>query len=362
MAVCMFAGCGEKEGAGGDQGDNTADIDPNAGYYDDDVDHFARDAYEFAYCYTASSALTDAYIQAWERMMPKYNFTLRQVTGEGNQEDYVQNLEVALDDGVDGLILDCDPTINSRVYEIVQDFDTPHVAILNPFTDADGHNLIPCVMLDNYSAGYDSVVYYAESYKDYWGDVELTNNIGLLNMGWSTSPPFVDRINGSADAFAEYFPDGKIVEADGVTAGTLNSETGYDLASQFINANPEIEYWIVFACLEDYAQGAARFTETTGKADNFLIINVGNQLLPLEFAAGYEGNWHASYGVPNVAYAGPALCGLIAIADGRATQDSLWKDQRAEGDICTALYAEPVMVTIDNYETFTDEIFALYEK
>lgn len=352
--------------------DNTGNTQPSAsatpadtskvGYYDDPVDHQARDKYNFVYCFTASSALTDAYITAFNRMSAKYNFSMTQCTGEGDPEAYIQNLEVVLDDGVDGIILDCNPTISGRVYEILGEYDTPYVAILNPLYDEEGHNLAPVVMLDNYAAGYESVKYYGENYKKYWGnDVEITDNIGLLNMGWSTSPPFVERVEGANKAFLEYFPQGQVIEADGVATGQLNSEGGYDIASQFISANPDIEYWIVFAVMEDYAQGAARFSETTAFADKFLITNVGNQLLPREFEAGYKGAWYCSYGVPNIAYAGPAICGLIAMADGRATADTLWADQRIEGDLGTRLYADPVMVTIDNYTTFMDDIYALYE-
>ena len=155
------------------------------------------------------------------------------------------------------------------------------------------------------------------------GEVD-SSEVGLLNLGWSTSPPFVERLDGSETAFKEYFPDGTVIEGDGVTVGSLDAETGYNLTSQFMTANPDIKYWIIFGCVEDYAQGAARYAETTSNPDNILITCSGSNILPLEFESGYEGSWKVCYAVSDISYAGPAAVGLIAIVDGRATEESLW--------------------------------------
>ncbi len=358
ILLCSFAACGDEGKSGGG---NTANVDTDAkaGYYDDDVDHFARDTYDFTYCYTGTSAFTDSVIAAWERMGDKYNFKVSEMCSDGDGEAYVQGIEVACNRGTDGLLIDCDPTIHTRVFELLQDLETPYVCILNEFTDDEGHCIAPCVVLDQYRSGYDSVSWYGENYKEYWGEVD-SSEVGLLNLGWSTSPPFVERLDGSETAFKEYFPDGTVIEGDGVTVGSLDAETGYNLTSQFMTANPDIKYWIIFGCVEDYAQGAARYAETTSNPDNILITCSGSNILPLEFESGYEGSWKVCYAVSDISYAGPAAVGLIAIVDGRATEESLWSDLRAEGDLATSYIAEPIMVTKDNYKNFKDEMFKLY--
>ena len=333
--------------------------DARVGYYDDDVDHFARDEYNFTYCFTGSSALTDSLMAAWARMESKYNFKVDEMCSDGDGEAYVQGIEVIANRGTDGLFVDCDPTIANRVYELLDELEIPYVCLFNLFTDSDGHAIAPCVMLDNYRSGQDSVTWYAERYKDYWGEID-GKTIGLLTLGWSTSPTLAERTFGAAETFKSFFPDGTVFDADGVTSGNLNTEGGYDLTSQFMSAHPEIEHWIIFACIEDYAQGAARYVETVPNPENVLITNSGSNLLPLEFASGYKGSWKVCYAVSDISYAGPAAMGLIALADGRATADTLWKELRQEGDICTKYVADPVMVTEDNYDTFKADMFKLY--
>lgn len=333
-----------------------------AGYYYDEVDHHARDEYHFVYQFTASSALTDSMMNAWALMKDKYNFTVTESTGEGDQEAYVQGLEVVLDKGVDGIFLDCDPTISSRVLEILSEYDTPYVCMFNDIRNDDGAVVAPCLGLMQYQSGFDAVQYYVDSYKEYWGDVELTDNIGLLNLDWSTSPPLHDRCVGATDAFLAKWPQGKVVEGDGVTIGHINSETGYELASQFISANPDVEYWIIIGCVEDYSQGAARFVETMPSQDKVLITTVGSVILPIEWDSGYDGAWKSCYAIADMSYAGPAACGLIALADGRATFETLWPERRAEGDLATLWIADSIIMTHDNYAGYMQSVNDTYCK
>lgn len=355
--------------AGGDAAagkDNSTPNDDSAsassgrvGYYDDDVDHFARDEYTFTYCFNASSALTDSVLSAWERMQSKYNFKIDQMCSDGDAEAYVQGVEVIVNRGTDGLIVTCDPEIATRVYELLEELETPYISLFNLIGDADGHALAPCVMLDNHRAGQDCITWYADRCKEYWGEFDA-GTVGLLNLGYSTNPLLLQRTEGAAATFLERFPEGSIFEADGISIGSLDASGGYTLTSQFMSAHPEIEHWIIFACVEDYAQGAARYVETTQHPENVLITNSGSNILPLEFESGYEGSWKVCYAVSDISYAGPAAVGLIALADGRATMDTLWKELRQEGDVCTKYVADPIMVTIDNYATFKDDMYKLY--
>ena len=366
MALALVA-CGGDESSDGDGGNSnsnnssTGDVttDGRVGYYDDDVDHHARDTYDFTYCFGTTNALNDSVLAALDRMSSKYNFTISEMSSESDGEAFIQGIEVASNRGTDGFLIDCDPTISNRAYELLEELEIPYVVLFTPFTDDDGHNLAPCVMLDQQRSGYDSVSWYGERYAEYWGEID-DSKVALLNLNYSTNPALDERIVGSTAAFKEYFPNGKIIDADGVTVGTLDAEGGYNITSQFMSANPNVEYWIIFACIEDYAQGAARYVETTQNPDNVLITCSGSNILPLEFESGYEGSWKVCYAVSDISYAGPAICGLIAMCDGRATADTLWSDMRAEGDLAAQYVADPIMVTIDNYATFKDDMFKLY--
>ncbi len=355
MALSLFA-CGAGGGGGNEPGSNVASndtpqedlVDSGAGFPTDDVDHKARDTYEFVYAFTASSALTDSMMNSWALMEDQYNFTVTESSGEGDQEAYMQNLEVVLGRGIDGVFLDCDPTIHTRCLELLEEFGTPFVCMFNPMTNDDGAAIAPALALDQYQSGYDAIQYYCEHYQEWWGEVD-SSKVGLLNLDWTTSPPLTQRCEGAADAFLATFPEGQVVQADGVTIGNINAEVGYDLASQSIAAHPEIEYWMIIGCVEDYSQGAARYIETLPSQDNFLITTVGSTLLPTEWDSGYQGAWKSCYAIADMAYAGPAACGLIALVDGRATVETLWLDRRAEGDLATIWIADSMIMTYDNY-------------
>lgn len=331
------------------------------GYYDDDVDHFARDSYTFSYCYTAPSALSDNMIDCFKRLSKTYNFTLNEMNGNNDSEAYIQGIEVEYNKGVDGMLIDCDPTIMNRVYELLNELEIPYVALFNPMADADGKILGPSVVIDQERAGRDTINWYADRYKEYWGDID-ESKLALLVINFSTSPAFQSRADGANEAFTERFPKGTVLEADAVAGGSLNTETGYDLTSQFISAHPEFDHWIVFGVAEDLAQGATRYAETTAKPENILITNSGSNILPLEFESGYDGtSWKVCYAVSDISYAGPAVTGLVAICDGRATMEDLWPEYKREGDAAAGFIADPIMVTIDNWSNFKEEMWALYE-
>ena len=92
MALSIFA-CAAGGGGDSEPGSNVASndtpkedlVDSGAGYPTDDVDHKARDTYEFVYAFTASSALTDSMMNSWALMEDQYNFTVTESSGEGDQ-------------------------------------------------------------------------------------------------------------------------------------------------------------------------------------------------------------------------------------------------------------------------------------
>jgi hypothetical protein len=345
--------------------DAVIDATTRVGYFDDEVDHFARDTYHFCYCYTGAGALTDNMIDVFHRLGKIYNFECTELNGNNDPQAYVQGIEVEANKGTDGLFIDCDPTILPRVYELVTELEIPYVSLFNPmYESAESTTVVgPSVVLEQERAGRDCIQYYYDHYKEYWGEIDLSK-LALLNLNFSTSPAFQQRVDGSTEKFKELFPDCDILEADGVTAGQLNAEVGYDLTSQVISAHPEYEYWIVFSCVEYYAQGATRYAETTVHPENILITCSGSNVLPLEFESGYDGtSFKVAYAVADICYGGPAAMGLIAICDGRATEETLWQELKPEGstDPAACYVADAIMLTIDNWQTFKDEVWAPYD-
>jgi hypothetical protein len=57
--------------------------------------------------------------------------------------------------------------------------------------------------------------------------------------------------------------------------------------------------------------------------------------LPAERNNGYQGSWVSASVISDYQYTIPAICGLIALMDGKATADTLWSSKRAAGDKVT---------------------------
>lgn len=348
----------DDESTGGD--DEPTGVE-DVGYYTDDVDHFAREPYKFVYCYSAASALSDNMIDCYKRLGELYNFELGEMCGNSNAEAYIQGIELEVNKGADGLFVDADPVIHARVYELLNELEIPYVSLFNPMADESGKIVGPSVGIRQNDAGRDAIQWYADRYKDYWGEIDMSK-LCMLVLNFSTSPAFQQRADGAYERFAECFPGAATLEADGVTSGKLNSEAGYNLTSQVISAHPEYDYWIVFAVVEDYAQGATRYAETTAHPENILITNSGSNILPLEFESGYDGtSWKVAYAVSDISYAGPSVTGLLAICDGRATEETVWSSWKTEGNDAALYIGEPIMVTKENWSNFKDELWQLYD-
>ncbi|MDR1067728.1 MAG: hypothetical protein LBL36_00595 [Clostridiales Family XIII bacterium] len=333
------------------------------GYITDDVDHFARDAYNFVYAYYDESPLVDATFSSLENTGKAYNFTVTRMSGDESPETYMRNLQTLIDKGgVDGFFIDTDPQFQDRLMEALDKSGIPYMNMYTAFYSADEECLTPTVGLKQYDAGYATMAWLIDNYKKFWGDDVDTSTIGLLDIDFSISPDLKDRTAGIKDAFLKEFPQNEknVFVVDGLTGGTVSAEVGYDLTSQTVTANSNVKHWFVSSCLENYAQGATRAAESLGRDADFLISDVGSTILPSEWDSGYDGSWKSCLAISDYAYSAPAAMGLIAMADGRATKDTLWQEERAPKDKCTIWVAESEMVTKDTYKDYFAEINKKY--
>jgi ABC-type sugar transport system substrate-binding protein len=339
-----------------DKGANTV------GYITDDVDHFARDPYNFVYMYYDDSPLVDSTYASFVNLGTVYNFNMTKMSGDESPETYMTNLQALIDRGdVDGFFIDTDPQFQDQLMETLNASGIPYMNMYTAFFDEAGASLTVGVGLDQYQSGFESMQWLIDHYKEFWGEDVDTSTIGLLDIDFSISPDLQARTEGIKDSFTQAFPDNdNIFIVDGLTGGTVSTEVGYDLTSQTVTANSKVKYWLVSSCLENYAQGAARAAEELGRDDEFLISDVGSTILPSEWDTGYDGAWKTCYAMSDYAYSAPAALGLIAIADERATADTLWAEIRKEKDKRTIWEAESGMITKDDYKQFFAEADAKY--
>ena len=252
------------------------------------------------------------------------------------------------------MIIEANADIQERLYEVAMETEVPFVYTVNAYRNEDGANMVPVTVLDQYKNGQTQMEWMYENYQSYWGDID-TSKIVLMTLEFSTNPDLDTRSQGVKDKFAELLPDNEIIVGD-ISQNGYSAQYAYDMCAAIISANSDVEYWWIAGATEDFGQGGARAVEAAGKEDTTLIVTSGANVLPIEWDAGYDGCWVASYAVYNYNYVVPALCGLIALIDGRATHETLWEEIRADGDIATAYIAGDQMVTIDTYKTVQEDI------
>jgi ABC-type sugar transport system substrate-binding protein len=334
------------------------------GTIDEEVDYFARPAYKFVYAHYDNNLLEQQMYDAFMAIAPVYNFELTRMSGDTDDETYVTNLETLIDRGdIDGFIIETTNSVQNAVLDLMNDCGIPYVNLFTEYFDAGGKVVTPTIGLPQRQTGYESLKYLTDHYKEYWGDVD-TGEIGLITIDFSVSTALNDRILGIEDAFREAFPGNEnIFYNDSFAAGQsawFTLEGGYDPTAQTISSHPEVKYWMVSSCLENYSQGAARAADDLNRNDTMLISTVGHPMLEQEWDNGYDGAWKCAVAISNYAYATPEILGLTALCDGRATPETLWPEFKKEGDQCAVWYADYSIVTKDTYKAYLAEIDAKY--
>ena len=326
------------------------------GFFTSGVDPQSRDTYEIVFAYTMTMLLYEEMTKAMEALSEKLNFTITTTTGELDADKYITNIETLASQGVDGFVADIDPAVSDRINEVYMELGVPYITIFSAVRDENGSTIAPCVLLDGYSTGSTTMQWLHDNYQTYWGDID-TSKIALLNYTFSTLQDLQLRADGAEDKFKELFPDNTMIfTADAATTSTADAESAYNATAPIFSANPDVEYWFVTCSIETFAQGTARAVESLDMEDRVLIVDVGSDVLCSEWDNGYDGSWVSCLAISNYIYATPALCGLIAMIDGKADFDSLWASRRAEGDQATLYFVDYDMVTKDTYQQYFQDI------
>ena len=326
------------------------------GFFTSGVDPQSRDTYEIVFAYTMTMLLYEEMTKAMEQLSEQLNFTISTTTGELDADKYITNIETMAARGVDGFVAEIDPAVSDRLNEVYQELGIPYITIFSAVRDENGSAIAPCVLLDGYATGATTVQWLYDNYQTYWGDID-TSKIALLNFTFSTLEDLQLRADGALDKFNELLPDNTMIfTADAASNSSADAEAAYNATAPIFSSNPDVEYWWVACSIETFAQGTARAVESLDMEDRVLIVDVGSDELCAEWDNGYDGSWVSCLAISNYIYATPALCGLIAMIDGKADFDSLWSSKRAAGDQATLYYVDYDMVTKDTYQEYFQNI------
>ena len=326
----------------------------DVGYITDKVDHQARDTYQFVLIGNTSSSATTNTFNGLVQFSKYFNYEIEQSYSDNDNDKYITLMETYALQGKNGFILNPDNNVFDRVTEVANELEIPYIFILTPYRDADGHNLVPCVGEDDYTDGSIVMNWLLDNYKDKLGDISM-DDVGVLSIGWSVVKPFVIRAQAAEDVWNQREPGREDQYHFIDTAAQDNpvtQEAAYNEVAAYVSAHPEVKYWIIPSGAGLFANGAARALESLKVDQNCIICSIGIEELINEWNAGYDGCWAACVSIkPNI-YSMPMLAGLLALADGRATPDTLWQEVRAPGDIATYYVMQTTVITRDTYQDY----------
>ena len=305
------------------------------GYPEDDVDHHARRTYEVVFLCDDWTFLQQSWFSSMEAFEQRFNINMTAVSAEGDMDTFLANIELIPTRGYDGAIVTCMPDIYVRATELLYASGIPWLAYTNTVVDDNGHTVAPTVSLDPYSVGYNTMRWLVDNYKSYWGEIDETK-LGAIDTTVSTSPDLLARSEGPRDLFAETFPNSTYFQLDAVSTGrtgmgVVSEESAYDLVSATVSANPQIEYWFVTGAVEFYGVGSARALEDLGKTtDNALVCVVGSGVNFVDWDSMSEDTMSVNVAclfLSDLRTSIPAVSGIVAMIDGRATKDTLWREK-----------------------------------
>jgi len=293
------------------------------------------------------------------------------VSGEGSQDTYLTNLELLATRGYDGALVDCPNQIQVRATELLEESGIAYIAFVQTILDDNNRTVCPNVILDQYIVGWNTMDWLIKNYKSYMGEID-TSKLGAIDITVSTSVDLSARSDGPRDLFEETFPDGTYFQLDAVGAGgagtnVITPDVAYTLVTATVSANPQIEYWFVTGCVEFYGVGSARALEDLGRTtENALVCVVGHGVNVVDWESMTPDTPTVNVAclmIPDLLYAAPAVAGIVALIDGRATPENLWLDETPKnykyGNDYGVWEVENKVVTRQDYAEYIASIEAL---
>ena len=330
------------------------------GMYDPDYDYASNTTYTVQYVVLATQGLYEAFSDAfahWATMM-NINYLGMQEYG-GDKDAYLSNLPT-LAENCDGLLIDPDSQMYTRCAEILDEVGCPWMGCMAAPRDYEAEDmplLHPFVGFDNYQVGTIFPPKLLEYKEMLWPDVPL-EEFGFIEVDFSVAFPLKQREMGCYDTLMTLAPDmaeNRYFIAD-TAINTFDVDTSSQVVSTVLSQNPGIEYWLVFAEVDDMAKGAAAALDTMGLTDNSCVMTFGGTGLQIQWDAGVQDAWRAACYLPQTIYAEPIIGALYAFMNGDATPETLWPNWVNANDAGTSgSYASRLLpyywIEYDNYQT-----------
>jgi len=353
------------------------------GWFDPNFDYTAYPQYKIALIASSNDFLTlefDRAFQDWAVRM-NMNYTGLWFGTAGNDDEYLSGLQSYCQQDYDGLIIQPNLNIYSRIKEILDEANMQWSGGIGQARSDNGIGPLihPTVGFINVEVGYKLMQYCLEWKEANYPDVPW-EKVGVIQIDMGVSDEIMIRSQGSEIWWAQEHPEMGEYNVDreinpknywllDVMMGTGDQVTAMNMTTQVMSANPDIEVWLVPACVDFYAMGAAQAAENLGLTDRTEIVCNGGSQLPLQYDAGIENAWRSALYTAQPIYGEPMIAMLWAFMSGLATPETIypeWVKWDDKGDIKDASgnvieehnYANVLIpafwITKDNYKSYLE--------
>jgi ABC-type sugar transport system substrate-binding protein len=330
---------------------------PVIGWFDRNYDYTQNRRFTVTYLISSGSALYDALGNALGAWAEVFNCDFNKVDANGDSDLFISSIETLASRGTDGLLLDPDLTIYPAVIEKCKEVGIKFQTCMGVARDpATGVLLGPSIGFMQYDYGKMMMKWLDEYRKVNWPEAKI-EEIGVIGVTLSSSPPIHDRIRGGQDQWAEMYPEYKdnYFLADCIT-GALDSSTAYGLCGALMPTKPQFKYWLGVAAMDDLADGFASAAIDVGFADTSVTVCVGGTSLIIQWDAGEVTPWKGALMAGQSVFSEPMMASIYAQMAGWANMEDLWPEfiDHSQNDSYASLILTSNMLTVENYKRYLE--------
>jgi ABC-type sugar transport system substrate-binding protein len=333
-----------------------ASADGGMGFYLADYDYSSNKTFKVAYMYAAQSLLNQNFSDAFAAWAERMNIEYNDYNSNSDADAFCNTIETYASQGYDGLLLDPDSQTWARVVELANEVNIPWFPCMSCPVDDDGKTAAPRVGFDNYNFGELMMQACLDWLEETYPDVAL-DKVGVISIDYSASVEIHQRTEGALDTWLAYGgSEDNFTVADGVAQGDMSSESGYNAAAPIVSSNPDIEVWLVCACIDDYALGSAQCLADNDKADHAYVTTCGGTGLQLQWDQGTQTCWRSAIYTAQELYAEPIINSLYALMNGWITHETLWPEwiNHAAGDEYASYRLPTFKIEYDTYQEYLE--------
>jgi ABC-type sugar transport system substrate-binding protein len=327
------------------------------GFFDKNTDYSKNPRYKVVYMVQGVNVLNQGFSDAFKLWADRTNCEYTFWSANNDSDLFVTTILTLKDQGISGVILDPDSTINERVIEVANEAQLPYMAGMSALRDTSGKLVGPFVGFDFPMFGTLMAEWLIDYAKKTWNLTDFSK-VAFVGVTMSTIPQLNDRVPAEKDVWLKNFPDleKNFMIADCVITGKLDADTTYNLISPMMAKNAQYDYWLIAGSQDDWCDGAARAAESMGKADKSVVITMGGTGLIAHWDANEDSCWKAAIFTAQPVYSEPIFMALYAFMNGDATPESIWPEwvDHSKGEKYASMLMTSYTLTKDNYKEYME--------